>query len=448
MQRYFIFLMIFMASCAAKKQAAEFEAQPLWVKQKPVEAGYYIGVGSAKKVGTAREYKDKARRDAMADLAESISLQVSSTSVLHTIETKQGLTETFDQQIKVSTDDYLEGFEPVDNYENDLSYWVYYRIKESTYRERKELKKKQAVDAAHAKLLSGIQAENSASPKEAITFYLQGLDAIYNYLGEETNILYMGNNIDVGNKLYSSLNQVLSSLRILAETSDMNFKRGETSNQTLVFKTYYGDEPIQGIPVKFAYTGGYLNKDRDISNEDGKVELRPGKIVSKNNQEEFTATIDYVDIAAKAVDNLFIRGLINGYESELARVIIFIEPRSLAISVPEAKCSPDQCNQLIKSFNQLAIDSGYEIQVGNEADFLFILDYQYRKGESAGGLFSVYLNGDIVVKDKNKTEVWSKKIREIKGVAEEMEAARGRAFAEMVNSLSRIYFKEGITSIN
>ena len=30
--------------------------------------------------------------------------------------------------------------------------------------------------------------------------------------------MYMGNNIDVGNKLYSSLNQVLSSLRKLAET--------------------------------------------------------------------------------------------------------------------------------------------------------------------------------------------------------------------------------------
>ena len=132
--------------------------------------------------------------------------------------------------------------------------------------------------------------------------------------------------------------------------------------------------------------------------------------------------------------------MINGYESELARVIIFIEPRSLAISVPEAKCSSDQCNQLIKSFNQLAIDSGYEIQVGNEADFLFILDYQYRKGESAGGLLSVYLNGDIVVKDKNKMEVWSQKIREIKGVAEEMEAARGKAFAEMVSSLEQYIF--------
>ncbi len=122
MKKYFVFLMIVLASCAAKKQAAEFEAQPMWMKQKPIVPGYYVGVGSAKKVGKPEEYKEKARRDALADLAEGISLQVSSTSVLYTIETKQGLTETFDQQIKVSTDDYLEGFEPVGFYENENSY--------------------------------------------------------------------------------------------------------------------------------------------------------------------------------------------------------------------------------------------------------------------------------------------------------------------------------------
>ena len=58
----------------------------------------------------------------------------------------------FDQIIRISTDDYLEGFEPVDLYENESSYWVYYRISKATYVEKKELKKQQALEAAKLKI--------------------------------------------------------------------------------------------------------------------------------------------------------------------------------------------------------------------------------------------------------------------------------------------------------
>ena len=50
MKGYFIVLMVLLSACAAKKQAAEFEAQPFWMKQKPIIPGYYVGIGSAKKL--------------------------------------------------------------------------------------------------------------------------------------------------------------------------------------------------------------------------------------------------------------------------------------------------------------------------------------------------------------------------------------------------------------
>ena len=99
MKHFVVFFLILFASCAAKKQAAVYEAQPIWMKQKPVVPEYYIGVGSSKKVGPPAEYKDLAKRDALANLAEEISITVSSTSVMRTIETNRGIIETFDQQI-------------------------------------------------------------------------------------------------------------------------------------------------------------------------------------------------------------------------------------------------------------------------------------------------------------------------------------------------------------
>ena len=87
--KYLLILAVFLLSaCAAKKQAAEFEAQPAWMKQKPIVPGYYIGIGSSKKVGTSSEYIANARKDALADLAGEVSVQISSSSVYHTIENK------------------------------------------------------------------------------------------------------------------------------------------------------------------------------------------------------------------------------------------------------------------------------------------------------------------------------------------------------------------------
>lgn len=445
MKQYVVFLLIFLASCGAKKQAAIYEAQPLWLKQKPVVPGYYIGVGSAKKVGTPDEYKDQAKRDAMANLAEDISVTVSSTSVMRTIETNRGIIETFDQNIKVSTDDYLEGFEPVGFYDDELSYWVYYRLNENTYIEKKQLKKQAALNTAKSKYRSGLIEMGNNRPDRAITFYLQGLESIRNYLSEETTVQYNNAEMDVGNVLYSSLNEALSKMRIESILKETHVKRGEELSQTLLFKVFYKDQPVQGIPVKYRFSGSYLNRGSDVSDENGYVQLEAEKTESKKSQEIIFATIDFQSIASKAVDDLFIRGLINDYKSEPAKVIVNIQARSLAISYPISMCNVEQCNNLKHRFSQVVIKEGFEVQQKGQADFVFKISCAYTNGESADGLFSVYMNGDMEIIDKKGNAIWSGRIREIKGVGEGRDAARGKAFAELINKMGKIYFQQGIS---
>ncbi|MFC2152769.1 LPP20 family lipoprotein, partial [Bacteroidota bacterium] len=308
MRRYLIIIIaLLLSSCAAKKQAAEFEAQPDWVKQKPNIPGYYIGISSVKKIGTSAQYIAKARQEALTDLAESVSSNVSSTSVLHSIETEYGFAESFDQKIQVSTDDYLEGFDPVDSYENESSYWIYYKIAKSTYHEMKEKKKQEAVATALAKYQSGLQEQKVNKPKEALAFYLQGLQAIKRYLSEETPTILNGNTIDIGNELYSSASDILNSLAIESAINEIKVKRGESFKNSLEFTTTYKGKPVQGIPVEFSYTGGYLKKDRQNSDINGFVQLEPEVLYSRNTKEQITASINLKDLAQKAVDDLFIR---------------------------------------------------------------------------------------------------------------------------------------------
>lgn len=442
-----IFLVFILTSCATKKQVAEFEALPDWVKQKPIIPGYYVGIASVKKVGTSAQYISQSRRQALADLAESVSSNVSSTSVLHAIETKYGHSETFDQKIQVSTDDYLEGFEPVDYYENEDSYWVYYKIDKRTYHEMKEKKKKEAIATALAKYQSGLQEEDNNKPKEAIAFYLQGLQAIKQYLNEENPATYNNQNIDIGNELFSSVNEVLNNLKIESKKNSVIVKRRESFKENLEFLVTFHGNPVKGIPVSFLYTGGYLKKDQQDSDANGMVQLAPEPIYSKNEKEQITASIDLKVLAQKSVDDLFIRGLIQKHYIKPATVDIIIKAPSIAINIDKNSCTENQGNKIISIFNDNIHQFGFIGEANNNADYILKFNFGYRQGERAGGLISVYISGELIIEDNSGKTTWTKQTESIKGIGYSIEEAKNKAFDEFLTSLNRKYFKQALDAI-
>lgn len=448
MKKYVIVLLVlFLASCAAKKQAAEYEALPDWVKQKPIIPGYYVGIASVKKVGTSAQYTAKARQQALTDLAESVSSNVSATSVLHSIETEYGFSESYNQKIEISTDDYLEGFDPVDSYENESSYWVYYKIDKATYHEMKEKKKQEAIATALAKYESGVTEQKLNKPKEALSFYLQGLQAIKRYLNEETPAKYKGNSVDIGNELYSSASDILNSLAIEAKTKEITLKRGESFKNNLEFLITYKGQPVQGIPVEFTYTGGYLKKDMQNSSANGIVSLEPEVLYSRNGKEQISATIDLKNLAQKAVDDLFIRGLIIKRKLKPANVQVIIEAPSVAFEIT-SRCKDDfECEKIENIFTQNAKQYGFEIKQKNSADFLFVVSYGSRRGESAGGLVSQYVSGKIDIKSRDGKIVWSKQTDDVKGVGNNPNEAYSKAMDDFQTALNRRYFKQGFDNI-
>ncbi len=441
-------LMILLAGCAAKKQAAEFEAQPAWMKQKPIIAGYYVGIGSAKKIGTSAEYIANARKDALADLAGEVSAQISSTSVYHTIENKYGHIESYDQRIETTVEDYLEGFEPVEYYETNDSYWVYFRISKATYVEMKEQKKQEALITALAKYNSGLEEETASNPKEALAFYLQGLQAIKSYLKEETSVTFNSNRMDIGNRLFSSMDQLLAALSVMPEINEIKVKRGTAYDKPIKFIVRYGETAARGIPIEFGYTGGYLKKDRQNSDGAGFVYLQPDVINSKNKQEQFSARINLKEIASKAVEDIFIRGIVLKKTILPAIVTINIGSPSMRMKISDNSCSDNECSRLNQAFVKNAVGSGYQITDNESSDFTFYLGLDYKKGDSAGGLVSVDLKGELKLTDQQNNTIWLKDISGIRGVGGNMQEAREKAFGELITTFDRNYIKQGLDKIN
>ncbi len=442
-------VLVALASCVAQKRAAEFEAQPGWLRKKPEIDGYYLGVGSAKKTGLPAEYIERARRDALADLAAEVSLQVSSTSVLHTIETEYGKTDYYNQHIEIIVDDYLEGFEPVDFYENEDTYWVLYRIGKNTYREVKEKRKKEAIANARAKLSAGKTAQQNQKPGEAIVFYLQGLSAVKAYLTEETPAEYLGQPVDVGNSLFASLNQVISEMDLKPLTDEIFIKRGQRPGQSLQFVVTYRKQPVKDIRVIFKYSGGYLANNIGFSDENGKVFADPGRIRSTKSSELLTASIDLSFLAQKATDDLFIRGLLTQQAAKTASIPINIQKPDFSITTNDNFCAAADCDDIIKLFKKHLLRRAYLFDTMPATDYRFGLNLKYSPGETAGKLTSVYLSGTLDVSDvKNNLLVWSKNIPAVKGVGKSREEAEKKAFSALLKKLDLIYFGQGIEAVD
>ena len=75
-----------MLGCGGSKKVAQAPITPSWVQGRPTQAGYYIGIGSARK--TTPDYQQAAKQSALADLASDISVSISSQSVLNAFESQ------------------------------------------------------------------------------------------------------------------------------------------------------------------------------------------------------------------------------------------------------------------------------------------------------------------------------------------------------------------------
>lgn len=444
----FLLLICLFASCTAKKKAAELNAQPVWMKQKPQIDGYYTGVGSAKKIGTPKEFIAHAKNDALVDLAGEVSVQISASSVLHTIETQYGNTDFFDQRIESQTEDYIEGFEPVAFYETEDIYWVYYRIPKNTYYDNKARRKGEAIANAKAKYLAGEKAKTIRNPKDVVAFYLQGLSAIKAYLAEETPTEIEGNRIDIGNTLYAALERAIADLSIKAVTKEYFVKHGQHPQILPTFNVTYRDQLVGGIPVDFRFSGGYLNKNNAVSDSKGQVFADPGVIRSKKDFEQLTASIDLGELANSATDDLFVRGLLTNRQATSARVKIIIALPKLFLAVNEDFCQTNNCKNIEQLFKKNVLQAGYLMGTNEIADYVFNLQLQLEDGETSGKLTTVLIYGQLNIFNSKNQLIWTKTISQIEQVGSNQQEAKEKAFAILLKNLNLIYFRQGLERVD
>jgi hypothetical protein len=118
--RYFLSILLLAAlvvlSCKRKQpvaqtnntQSTEVNPRPNWVSGKPSSSLYFQGIGVAQKNRANADHLENARKSALNDLASEIKVNVSSNSLLYTLEREYKFQQEFIENITTTTNLDLE----------------------------------------------------------------------------------------------------------------------------------------------------------------------------------------------------------------------------------------------------------------------------------------------------------------------------------------------------
>lgn len=442
--RIIVFLSIALLwNCGGTKQVTTLENAPLWVKEKPVNPEYYIGIGSAIKTQNPADYQASAKNNALADLSSDISINISSNSALYQMENSFGYSEDYQARTRTSTSKQLEGYNLVNSYENETHYYVYYRLSKSLYKELKQKKINEKSQIGLDYYTKAISSKEKNDYFNALILYLKGLESVKDYLSEPLEVQYNNSNILLGNELVSGLASTINEIIITPHQPEIKTKAGnDISNKKIGFTiANIQQTPLINMPIVFSIGKRPLRNNKGESDFKGNTFYSFQNIKQSNISFDFTAKLDFQAIAKQAMIDPIFRQMINKIEPPEAKTKIIVESASLYIESIEKNLGADLSVKPVENkVKQLLARSKYQLVENKEAaDFYLEFDLNTSKLKQEGKMHYALLNGSIKLYNNENHVVFLKPVENIQGVQLNYDKAGLDAYEKFANTLETTF---------
>ncbi len=414
-----IFSIFILISCkSTEKNTKQFLPEPSWIGSTPANPSYYVGIFGSPK--TTTDYRSAAKKGALDNLSSEISVNISGESVLHSLEKNGVFDQEFKQNIKISTQKNLEGYELVSTWEGASEYWVYYRLSKAEYARLIKAKLDAALNKGKDQFSRAKAKHEISDYNQAFKLCVQSLESVSNYLDQPLVTQFEGKEIHFATEVLSFLQNITDELSIVPSFKNKTLKLGDALSGTKVYVSVKGksNKAVSGIPVKAEYKALLTKKIRTETDIAGKANLNFGTINQSKKSQTITTKIDFKRLAEESTKMRMVLALLKYLPSKETKAFLTVNPPKVFIVSKEKEFGKRIQSKLKDGVKQMLISKGFEISNSKKyADLILVIKGNTATGGESRGAKIVLFNGNIeVYKKSDNSLVFSEIIKEEKGL--------------------------------
>ncbi len=423
-----IIVLLFYSCASRQKTATPPQDLPLWVQKTPADQQFYYGVGAATK-SKGLMHRDVAKRHALRILSESISVQISSTSLLQQYATDDDYRTFFVDHIRLNTFNELSDYELVEEWEDRNQYWVLYRLCRTRFAELKQQRMQNAFNQSVGHLAEAQRLHANNRTADAIRSQILALESIKNYLNEDFNFQGQKTQESYSASLISMLNVIVEAIKIEfdVETHEIELA-SEYENEGLTFRVVdRSGVPQSGIPVTvfFSYSPGRIEKL--TSDAAGIVRFTNGKVLSRAEPQQIAAQFNFATLVRSITFDPIIRAVLVNRDFPRFYLPVNITPARVGVTLDNRITGQGGMfsHQLTGLVSQALTQAGFVAQTTSEnTDFHVVIKTELPEAiTKSNQLFTARLKISITALNRINEKVFYHTSDDITGVGKSSEEA-------------------------
>jgi hypothetical protein len=411
---------------------------PSWVNKRPNSGLKYVGIGMAEK-NVGSNYQNEAKKNALFDLTSEIKVDISTNSILHTIQNNSQFNESFNSMIKLSNSDNIEGYTLVDSYENDKQYWMYYELDRQEYENQKARKKQLAISKAVNFINLSFTDEKEGNFTSSLKKRIQAFGILSPYLNEDLKFEAQGN-IKTIFDLSNTIQKQIQSISINSTKTNSVLKPYQSNYKPVVYNlNIKGKNQLLDFPFIIKSESDQIRIfENATTNSNGDLEVSVKSIkpinqdVILNFYPDFNKLVESDSTSRTAI--IILKQFI---ETSQLKASVSVKPISIYVSCNEANLSKAIDKKMLEPIVEAKFNTPEVkiIHAPQNADYAIEIDADTKKDVSSDVLKTNYgvqlalLNVNLVLRDMSSGDILYKtEISGIYGYANDLQLAGVNAY--------------------
>ncbi len=416
MKKYIAIALLALAACKGHKDVvtdprttAPTEApKPAWVSARPSGDFDYIGIGTCPTVRT--DFQESAKKSALNDLASEISVRVEGNSLLSTLDEKTRFSETFNSNIKTSTNEQLEGYEQVDTWQSSTEYWVYYRLSKSEHARIKAERKAKAIAQAKDGYMRAQQQLVMGDLKGAFDQDLRALIAMKEYWGESDVVSVGEKQVPLANEIFADLQRLTNGVRFSALPERCALDYANRFKRELLVSAAFADgkqnRDLVQLPVIISYPGlsGKVSESKS-TDTDGRLRTTVQRVEMGGAAAELVVRLNVDELVSKDLDPVFVKPLVGSLTIPELRVPIDRTMPKVHITSDETNLGKPVTAGIALGIKEELTSKGFRFtDRQSDADLLMNVNASTREGGESSGFYTALLDVTYTFRDRRTDE--------------------------------------------